>query len=56
MKYFIDSVVESLASDSVKYNKLVRDRIPEIIEETGKKPVCEVLGEKQTAHNEDFHR
>lgn len=27
-----------------KYNKLVRDRIPEIIEKGGKRPVVEVLG------------
>jgi predicted house-cleaning noncanonical NTP pyrophosphatase (MazG superfamily) len=29
-----------------KYDKLVRDRIPEIIEKSGKKAVFEVLGEK----------
>lgn len=28
----------------IKYNKLVRDRIPDIIEKSGKKPVVEVLG------------
>lgn len=29
----------------MKYNKLVRDRIPEIIERSGKKPFCRVLND-----------
>jgi len=27
----------------IKYNKLIRDRIPEIIEKSGKRPVVEIL-------------
>ncbi len=30
---------------AIKYNKLVRDRIPEIIEASGKTCICEVLSE-----------
>ncbi len=30
---------------AVKYNKLVRDRIPEIIEASGKKCVCSILSD-----------
>jgi predicted house-cleaning noncanonical NTP pyrophosphatase (MazG superfamily) len=29
------------------YKKLVRDRIPEIIEASGRKPVVEVLGQEE---------
>lgn len=32
---------------SIKYNKLVRDRIPEIIEESGKTCVTEVLSDEE---------
>lgn len=28
----------------IKYNKLIRDRIPEIIEKSGKRAVVETLG------------
>lgn len=31
---------------TVKYNKLVRDRIPEIIEKNGKKAIVEELGDQ----------
>ena len=31
----------------IKYSKLVRDRIPEIIESSGKSCVCEVLSDEQ---------
>lgn len=34
-------------NDSLKYNKLVRDRIPEIIEADGKTCVCETLSQDQ---------
>lgn len=30
---------------SIKYNKLIRDRIPEIIEKSGKKAIVETLNE-----------
>ena len=30
---------------TIKYNKLVRDRIPEIIEASGKSCICETLSE-----------
>ncbi|TYQ12852.1 UNVERIFIED_CONTAM: putative house-cleaning noncanonical NTP pyrophosphatase (MazG superfamily) [Acetivibrio alkalicellulosi] len=30
---------------SIKYNKLIRDRIPEIIEQSGKKAIVETLNE-----------
>lgn len=32
---------------NVKYNKLVRDRIPEIIEASGKKCVCSTLSDEE---------
>lgn len=32
---------------TIKYNKLVRDRIPEIIEGSGKKCVCSTLSDEQ---------
>lgn len=31
----------------IKYNKLVRDRIPEIIEKSGKKAIVEELGNQE---------
>ena len=31
----------------IKYSKLVRDRIPEIVESSGKSCVCEVLSDEQ---------
>ena len=31
----------------IKYSKLVRDRIPEIIESSGKSCICEVLSDEQ---------
>ena len=43
------------------YNKLVRDRIPEIIEGNGEKPVIRILGEDEykteleTKLNEEYH-
>ena len=33
------------------YNKLVRDRIPEIIESSGKTPVTRILGEEEYRHH-----
>ena len=32
---------------TIKYNKLVRDRIPEIIEASGKKCVCSTLSDEE---------
>ena len=32
---------------TIKYNKLVRDRIPEIIEASGKKSVCSTLSDEE---------
>ena len=32
---------------TIKYNKLVRDRIPEIIEASGKRCVCSTLSDEQ---------
>ena len=43
------------------YNKLVRDRIPEIIEGNGEKPITRILGEDEykieleTKLNEEYH-
>lgn len=36
-----------MSNNSIKYDKLIRDRIPEIIEKSGKKAVIEVLDEAQ---------
>ena len=32
---------------TIKYNKLVRDRIPEIIEASGKRCVCATLSDEE---------
>ena len=37
----------TMAGKKTTYNKLVRDRIPEIIEADGKKCVCETLSQEQ---------
>ena len=43
------------------YNKLVRDRIPEIIEGNGEKPITRILGDEEykteleTKLNEEYH-
>ena len=36
-----------IAISTIKYNKLVRDRIPEIIEASGKKCVCSTLSDEE---------
>ncbi len=36
-----------MSNNSIKYDKLIRDRIPETIEESGKKAIVEVLDEAQ---------
>ena len=32
---------------TIKYHKLVRDKIPELIEKEGKQSVCSVLSDKE---------
>ena len=40
------TVREGVAVSTIKYNKLVRDRIPEIIEASGKRCVCATLSDE----------
>ena len=38
---------EGIAMSTIQYNKLVRDRIPEIIEASGKRCVCSTLSDEE---------
>ena len=38
---------EGIAMSTIQYNKLVRDRIPEIIEASGKRCVCSTLPDEE---------
>lgn len=38
---------EGIAMSTIQYNKLVRDRIPEIIEVCGKRCVCSTLSDEE---------
>ena len=41
------TVREGVAVSTIQYNKLVRDRIPEIIEASGKRCVCFTLSDEE---------
>ena len=41
------TVREGVAVSTIHYNKLVRDRIPEIIETSGKRYVCSTLSDEE---------
>ena len=38
---------EGIAMSTIQYNKLVRDRIPEIIEASGKRCICSILSDEE---------
>ena len=41
------TVREGIAVSTIQYNKLVRDRIPEIIEASGKRCICATLSDEE---------
>ncbi len=47
IRYVREIVQNSILPEAIIYNKLVRDKIPEIIENNGDTPICDVLSREE---------